>query len=77
MIVGNSLRRLLVEKDMSLELLSQVTGIHYRVLMKIIEGKSITTKNIDTLCKVLNCQPCDIIEYVPDDRVESHWEWIV
>lgn len=77
MIVGNSLRRLLVEKDMSLELLSQVSGINLRTLMKIVKGESVTASNINTLCKVLKCQPCDIIEYIPDDRVKPHWEWIV
>ena len=27
---------------------------------------SITLNNIDSVCKLLNCQPADIIEYVPD-----------
>lgn len=27
---------------------------------------SITLNNIDSLCKLLNCQPSDIIEYVPE-----------
>lgn len=29
---------------------------------------SITLNNIDSLCKLLNCQPSDIIEYVPDEN---------
>ena len=30
------------------------------------EGKPISWENIETLCKLLNCQPNDIIEYIPD-----------
>ena len=29
---------------------------------------SITMKNLDVICKLLNCQPNDIIEYVPDEE---------
>ena len=28
---------------------------------------TITLGNIETICKLLNCQPSDIIEYVPDN----------
>ncbi len=38
-------------------LLSQST------LQKLREGKSVTTDAIATLCKVLNCQPGDLMEY--------------
>lgn len=29
---------------------------------------SITLNNFETLCKLLECQPADLIEYVPDKR---------
>lgn len=29
---------------------------------------SITMKNLDVICKLLNCQPNDIIEYIPDEQ---------
>lgn len=77
MIVGNSLRRLMSEQDMDLELLSQASGLSLVTLKKITEGKSITVKNLDILCKTLRCQPCDIIEYIPDDKPEPHWEWVI
>ncbi len=34
---------------------------------------SITLNNLDTLCKLLNCQPSDLIEYVPDPD-ENAWQ---
>lgn len=29
-------------------------------------GKIIGIKPLDTICKLLNCQPGDILEYIPD-----------
>ena len=35
-------------------------------LQKIRQNKSITTESIAALCEVLNCQPGDLMEYIPD-----------
>lgn len=35
---------------------------------KILEGGHIDTRSIAKLCSFLNCQPGDILEYVPDDE---------
>lgn len=35
-------------------------------VQKLREGKPISWENIETLCKLLNCQSSDIIEYIPD-----------
>ena len=35
-------------------------------LQKLREGKPISWENIETICKLLECQPGDIIEYVDD-----------
>lgn len=35
---------------------------------KIHENGHIDTRTIESLCKYLNCQPGDILEYVPDDE---------
>lgn len=37
-------------------------------LQKLREGKDVSTKSIGALCDVLNCQPGDIMEYIPDDN---------
>ncbi len=36
-------------------------------LQNIREGKRITTDSIAALCGALNCQPGDILEYIPDN----------
>lgn len=35
---------------------------------KIHEGGHIDTRTIENLCSYLNCQPGDILEYIPDDQ---------
>lgn len=37
-------------------------------MQKFREGKPVSTDNIGTLCKMLGCQPGDILEYVQDDE---------
>lgn len=34
---------------------------------KIHDGGHIDTRTIASLCKYLNCQPGDLLEYIPDD----------
>jgi len=36
-------------------------------LKKIKEGGDIDTRSIAKLCKLLNCQPGDILEYIDDE----------
>ena len=35
-------------------------------LQKLRESKPISWANIETLCRLLHCQPGDIIEYIPE-----------
>lgn len=37
------------------------------VLQQIRNGIPVSWTNLDRLCKLLNCQPGDIIEYVDDE----------
>lgn len=38
---------------------------------KIKEGGHIDTRTINALCAFLDCQPGDILEYIPDDEEYS------
>ena len=46
-------------------LLSQST------IQKLREQKGLAWENIENLCKLLECQPGDLIEYVADDGEEA------
>lgn len=60
-----------------LEALKQVGYTTYKIrkeklfgeatLQKFRNGQVISADNLDSLCKCLNLQPGDILEYVPDE----------
>ena len=35
-------------------------------VQKLRSGKGLAWDNIETLCRLLECQPGDLMEYVPD-----------
>lgn len=40
-------------------------------LTNIRAGKPISTATLDVICEMLNCQPGDVIEYVPNPKSEE------
>lgn len=38
-------------------------------LQKIRTGEIASKETLNTICKLLNCQPGDILEYVPDEEL--------
>ena len=49
------------------ELLKVVSSV---TLAKLGKGESVTTDILCKICSFLNCQPGDIMEYVPDEKPE-------
>ena len=45
--------------------------INQTALQKIREGRMIAWEQLNTICRLLNCQPGDLIEYVPDTAPED------
>lgn len=39
-----------------------------RELQKLRHNELVSWATIETICKLLNCQPGDIIEYIPDNK---------
>lgn len=37
-------------------------------IQKLRKGELVSWANINTICRLLNCQPGDIMEYVPDEE---------
>ena len=75
MININPLIRLLAEKGLTFSELSQLTNISLHDLSLMKKGRYLTEENLDTLCRILNCQPCDIIEFTKTES-KGHWEWV-
>ena len=75
MININPLIRLLAEKGLTFSELSQLTQISLHDLSLMKKGRYLTEENLNTLCRILNCQPYDIIEFTKTEG-KGHWEWI-
>ena len=69
------LDRVMADRKMSLNTLSEKVGIANVNLSKIKTGKvsAIRFSTLEAICEALNCQPGDIFEYCPptaNDTVE-------
>ena len=42
-------------------------GLSANTLHRMKHGEAISTKTLNVLCEILNCEVSDIIEYVPDE----------
>ena len=73
MINTDPFKRTLVEKEISISTLSQLSGISAVDLYAFEKGLKITKHNVETICKILHCQPCDILEFIKEEK-KGHWE---
>lgn len=62
------LKVLLAMNDMTQKKTSEITGIRQPTISAICNNtiKQLPIDVLDKLCAALNCQPADIMEYVPD-----------
>ena len=60
--------RILVERQMSVTELSEKVGITMANISVLKNGKAkaIRFSTLESLCKVLNCQPGDLLEYIEE-----------
>ena len=62
------LDRVMAERKMSLNELSEKVGVSNVTLSKIKTGKisAVRFSTLEAICEALNCQPGDILEYDPN-----------
>ena len=65
MLVYKKLFELMKEKGVK-QIDLRKMGVHPRTFSKMQNNELIRSDTIDQLCALLNCQPGDIMEYVPD-----------
>lgn len=68
----NGLRVMLAKRKMTQVELSRVTGIRQPTISAICVGsvKHIPVSVLTRICKALDCQPGDLMEYVPEVEKE-------
>lgn len=68
-----NLDRVLLDRRMSLTELAERVGITLANLSILKTGKARAMRfsTLDALCRELECQPADILEYEPDEGVSA------
>ncbi len=72
MTIKSKLAVVLAEKEMKLTELEEKTGISLNNLsiLKTGKAKAVRFSTLNEVCKALNCQPGDILQYIPDEKEE-------
>lgn len=71
MAIKFKLDRVMFEKgNMKVPELQELSGLNKNTLYSFYKGeiKRFDTDTLNSLCKALNCQLSDLIEYVPDEK---------
>lgn len=63
----DKLFRLMKEKGLTTYRIRQEKIITETTLQRLRRGESVTTDSICALCRALECQPGDLMEYVPEE----------
>lgn len=62
----------LIDHDMSRTDLRNATGMAPATLAKLSKGEAVGTPTLEKICRVLQCNIGDIMDYVPDDVPQMH-----
>ncbi|MBR0025706.1 MAG: helix-turn-helix transcriptional regulator [Clostridia bacterium] len=64
---------MMARRKMSLNELADRMGITLANLsiLKNNKGKAIRFSTLDAICKALDCQPADILEYIPEESQDG------
>lgn len=68
----SKLWHMLLDKGMNKEQLKNKSGISSATMTKMSKGESVTLNTINAICEVLQCQPGDILEWVPDNKTSKN-----
>ena len=65
---------MLARRKMKSNELAELIGITVQNLsiLKTGKAKAVRLSTLEALCQHLDCQPGDLLEFVPDDDVPSH-----
>ena len=72
MTIKSKLAVVLAQKEMKLTELEEKTGISLNNLsiLKTGKAKAVRFSTLNEVCRALNCQPGDILQYIPDEEEE-------
>ena len=69
-VTYKKLRLMLVEKNMKKKDLQEQAGLTHHEMLKLRNDMSITTDTIGKICRAMNCEPTDIMEFVDIEVID-------
>lgn len=66
MVSYNKLWKLLIDKSLNKKELIRISGISSSTMAKMTKGQNVTTDALCKICKALECDFADIMEYVKE-----------
>ncbi len=58
---------ILVDRNLSAAKLSRMSGVAQSTISKLRRDEVVQTDIIEKICAALDCQPGDIMEYIPEE----------
>lgn len=70
-ICYKKLWKLLIDKDMQKKDLRLAAGLSTNVIAKLGKNENVSTEVLGKICKVLQCEITDIMEFVDDEPAQE------
>ena len=65
-IYYNKLWKMLIDKNMKKKDLQSLAGVSSATITKLGRNENVNTEILQKICTALECDICDILEFVPD-----------
>ena len=60
--------KMLIDRGMKHKELAELAGISAATITKMSKGENVTTDTLGKICKVLECNVEDIMEFIPEEQ---------
>ena len=67
----DKLWKLLIDKKMNRTELREATGLSFNVIAKMGKRETVSMESLLKICNTLQCDISDIMEIIPDERLEK------
>ena len=72
MISYKPLLKLLIDRDLKKHDLINLADLSKATIAKLSKNEYVSLEVIDRLCLALNCQPGDLLEYIPNNQEQFY-----
>lgn len=71
-ICYKKLWKLLIDRDMQKKDLRLAAGLSTNVIAKLGKNQNVSTEVLGKICKTLDCDITDIMEFVDEEQMKTH-----